>query len=396
MQKYGALVLGLGAMGSATACQLAKRGVKVLGIDRFAPPHSFGSSHGDTRMTRLAIGEGAHYTPLAVRSHEIWRAIEQETGRDLLTVTGGLMISSRARTSRLHVDNFFGNTLAAARHFGIPHRILHASDIRRQFPQFEVRIGELAYFEPDAGYLRPEACIAAQLDLARHHGGEIHANETALGFETRGQEIRLTTNRSVYAGERLVLAAGPWLPELLEAQYAAPFKIYRQVLYWFAVEGPIAPFLPENFPVFIWELQGSGQAIYGFPAIDGELGGVKIATEQYETTTALETMRREVSANEIATMHANSVAPYLPKLDSLCVKAVPCLYTATQDSGFVIDTHPESERVTIVSPCSGHGFKHSAAIGEAVAERIVDGTSRLDLSVFKLERYGPHDSAGSA
>src|SRR2546421_12477398 len=136
MDKYEIMVLGLGAMGSAAAFQLAKRGRKMLGLDQFAPPHSLGSSHGDTRITRLAIGEGEHYTPLVMRSHELWREIERETGADLLTVTGGLVISSTFRTARLHVDKFFSNTVAAAEKYRIPHQILSAQDIRKRFLPF--------------------------------------------------------------------------------------------------------------------------------------------------------------------------------------------------------------------------------------------------------------------
>src|SRR6266566_9974628 len=174
MDKYDVAVLGLGAMGSAAAFQLAKRGRKVLGIDQFTPPHRFGSSYGETRITRLAIGEGEHYTPLVMRSHELWREIEKETGADLLTITGGLVISSIARTGMLHVDQFFSNTVAAAEKYRIPHQILSAADIRTRFPQFHIRDDELGYYEPSAGFLRPEACITAQLQLAGKFGAAIH------------------------------------------------------------------------------------------------------------------------------------------------------------------------------------------------------------------------------
>src|SRR5262245_32171576 len=166
MQRYDTIVLGLGAMGSAALFHLAKRGQNVLGIDRFSPPHTLGSSHGDTRVTRLAIGEGAHYTPLVMRSHQLWRDIEKETGRDLMTTTGGLIISSQSTTSRMHVQDFFGTTVAAAETYGIEHEILDAQAIRRRFPPFNVRDDEIGYFEHEAGFLRPEACIAAQLSLA--------------------------------------------------------------------------------------------------------------------------------------------------------------------------------------------------------------------------------------
>jgi sarcosine oxidase len=387
MDKYEIVILGLGAMGSAAAYQSAKRGAKVMGLDRFAPPHVFGSSHGDTRITRLAIGEGAHYTPLALRSHEIWRQIERETGADLLTVTGGLIISSRAKTAKLHVDRFFDNTVAAAEAHGIAHQILDASEMRRRFPQFHIRDGEIGYYEPDAGFLRPENCVAAQLALARKHGAAIHTDEKILGFAASHDSVIIETDRAKYAAEKLIIAAGAWLPELLEARYAANFKIFRQVLFWFDVAGPIAQFLPERCPVFIWEPQGAAQGLYGFPAIDGPNGGVKIATEQYQRTTTPETVNRAVSPEEISAMYKNYVAPYLPALSPKCIKAVVCLYTVTPDAGFVIDVHPESDRIIIASPCSGHGFKHSAAIGEALAELATEGGSRFDLSAFRLGRF---------
>lgn len=156
MDTYDAVILGLGAMGSAAAYQLAKRKARVLGLDQFAPPHALGSSHGDTRITRLAIGEGTHYTPLALRSHEIWREIEGETGADLLTVTGGLIVSSAASTARVHVADFFANTVAAAQKHGIAHELLESGDIRRRFPQFHIRDGEIGYYEAQAGFLRPK------------------------------------------------------------------------------------------------------------------------------------------------------------------------------------------------------------------------------------------------
>src|SRR5258708_25089417 len=275
MAKYEVLVLGLGAMGSAAAFQLARRGRKVLGIDRFAPPHAYGSSTGEARMTRPAIGEGDHYTPLVLRSHELWREIEKESGADLLTVTGGLIISSIARTAMLHVDRFFSNTVAAAEKYRIPHQILSAQDMRKRFSPFRVRDDELGYYEPGAGFLRPESCIAAQLQLARKYGADIHVNEKVLAFEPSGDDVAITTDRDNYTAAKLIISAGAWLPALMGATYAAPFKVLRQLLFWFDVKGPITPFLPANCPIFIWELQGPEQALYGFPAIHPAQAGVQ-------------------------------------------------------------------------------------------------------------------------
>src|SRR5271168_955765 len=192
MAKYDAIVIGLGAMGSAALYQLAKRGVRVAGFDRFSPPHDQGSSHGDTRITRLAIGEGAHYTPLVKRSHAIWRAIEKETGADLLTQCGELIISSTARKSSIHVEGFFQNTVDAARKFGIAHELLDANQIRARFPQFNVRDDETGYFEPEAGFVRPEACIGAELFLAEKHGATIHRNEPVLSFAPSANGVSVT------------------------------------------------------------------------------------------------------------------------------------------------------------------------------------------------------------
>ncbi|HEY4124444.1 MAG TPA: N-methyl-L-tryptophan oxidase [Rhizomicrobium sp.] len=384
MSRYDVIIVGLGAMGSAALYQLAKRGGRVLGLDRFAPPHEQGSSHGDTRITRLAIGEGAHYTPLVKRSHEIWREIERETGADLLTPCGELIISSKNRKSSIHVEGFFQNTVDAARAHGIAHELLDASQIRTRYPQFNIRDDEIGYFEAEAGFIRPETCIGAQLSLAKKLGAEIRTGETAFGFEPHANGVAVKTDRGVYQADRLIVAAGAWLPKLLGGDFDKIFKVYRQVLSWFAVDSDAAAYAPERFPVFIWELPDSPQGIYGFPAMDG---GLKVATEQYVAVTSPETVNRAVSPEEVEYMHRSYVAPYLKGVTSACVKAKACLYTVTPDAGFILDTLPSSERVIIASCCSGHGFKHSAAIGEVLADKVENRTGSLDLAPFRLGRF---------
>jgi len=388
MKRFETIVLGLGAMGSAAAWQLARRGNSVLGIDRFAPPHEHGSTHGDTRITRLAIGEGAQYTPLAMRSHQIWRELEGETGSTLLVAHGGLVLSSKARTSQCHTDDFFANTVAAAEKYGIEHEILDARQVRRRFPQFRIADDESGYFEPGAGFVRPEVCVRVQLALAAQHGAELHRGEVATAFDASDNGVTVTTDRDTYAADALIVAAGPWLPGLVDASLSRHFTIYRQVLCWFDIDGPVGPFLPANFPVFIWELQGRPQGIYGFPAVDGTRGGLKVATESYFAATTPESVERRVSDGEVRAVYDDYVAPYISGLSSRCVKATTCLYTVTPDFGFVIDALPGATRVVVASPCSGHGFKHSAAIGEALAQRVMDGAARIDLGAFSLMRFG--------
>jgi sarcosine oxidase len=382
---FDTIVLGLGAMGSATVYQLAKRGNRVLGLDRFSPPHARGSTHGESRITRQAIGEGEHYTPLSLRSYELWRQIERETGEDLLTITGGLVISGKGRRGTCHVEHFFDNTIAAAQRFGIRHEILDASEIRRRFPQFHVSGDEVGYYEHEAGVLRPEACVTAQLRLAERHGAEIHRNETVEAFVGRNETVRIVTSSAQYEAARLVICAGPWLTTLLEEEYTSLFKVYRQVMVWFDIGASSDRYRPGTFPVFIWEVQDSEQGIYGFPAMNGPSGGIKIATEQYEYTTTPDSIEGCVE-DEARSLFERLVRPRFPDLTGRVVNAASCLYTVTADSGFVIDEHPKHASILVVSPCSGHGFKHSAAIGEALAQLIVDGRSALSLDHFTMAR----------
>ena len=381
------IVVGLGAVGAAATWQLAKRGAKVLGIDRHSPPHALGSSHGDTRITRLAIGEGAVYTPLAMRSHEIWRDVESRTGEDLLVRTGMLVISSEARRGNLHGSDFFANTLEAARRYRIAHDVLDAATIRRRFPCFEVRDGEAGYFEHEAGYLRPEACVAAQLRLAEEHGATLHRDERVTGIEAHAGGVRVRTDRGHYDAPHAIVAAGPWVHELVPAEFSRHLTVTRQLLFWFDVSPPLSRFTPPEFPVWIWELQERDQALYGFPAIDGPHGGVKVATEQYARSTTPQEVDRAVSDAEKSRIHEDLVAPHLRGVTARCVKALACLYTTTPDFHFLIDRHPRAPAAVVASACSGHGFKHSAAIGEALAQRIVEGASRIDLAPFGLARF---------
>src|SRR5262245_11418019 len=299
---FDTIVLGLGAMGSATLYQLARRGTRVLGLDRFSPPHAYGSTHGDTRITRQAIGEGEHYTPLSLRSYELWRQIERETGKELLSVTGGLIISSTGHRATTHVEHFFENTIAAARKFGIRHDILDGMEMRRRFPQFRIADEEVGYYEYEAGVLRPEECVSAQLLLAERHGAEIHTNETVEKFVEVKGAVCVSSNSAHYEAARILICAGPWLPALLEEGYAKLFRVFRQVMVWFDVSGSIDRFRPGTFPIFIWELRASPQRIYGFPAMNGASGGIKIATEQYDQTTTADSVSRAVDEREIRSL----------------------------------------------------------------------------------------------
>ncbi len=384
-QSWDVIVIGLGAMGAATLYQLARRGVRVLGIDRFHPPHDLGSSHGDTRITRLALGEGAHYLPLARRSHEIWRELEAGTDGTLFRQTGCLVYSSaEGRTPAHGAADFLQTTIDVARDSSIPHEVLNASALQRRFPQFHFAGDETGCYEPSGGLVHPEACINAQLQAARRSGAEIRTGERVLSWCSEGSGVAVETGNCRYRAARLIITAGAWLPQFFPSM-AAEARVYRQVLYWFTTETPVDTFSDSVMPVFIRVPDARAAMFYGFPAIDGPDGGLKIAAEQFDHTCDPDEVNREVSPSEAAFMSA-MVMPHV-RITSDMVRTAVCKYTVTPDFHFVIDHHPDTEKVWFASACSGHGFKHSAAIGEALAQQVTEGRSDCDLGPFSFSRF---------
>jgi sarcosine oxidase len=384
LKRADVIVVGLGAMGSATCFQLATRGVSVIGVDRYEPPHPYGSTHGDTRITRLAIGEGPEYVPLVRRSHELWRELERQTGVSLLTQSGGLILAQAA-------SPFLNQTRASARQYGIVHENLSAAEIGRRFPMFAVGPQTEGHYEPEAGYVRPEAAVRAQLELARRHGARLRFGERVTGWAASGSGVKVRTDGATYEAQQLVLCAGAWLPELFP-EGSDIFAIHRQLLYWFPIREQYERL--RDMPTFVWDFGGAAQGFvhldgfYGFPAVDGPGGGVKVATESYVHTTTPDAQQHPATRSEIDEMYERCIAPHLWGLGAEPLRTVSCLYTNTRGSRFVIDRHPEHDAVLIVSACSGHGFKHSPAIGESVAQWVTEGSSGIDLSAFALSQAG--------
>jgi sarcosine oxidase len=387
------IVVGLGAAGAATLYQLARRGVDVTGIDSHSPPHVFGSTHGDTRITREAIGEGEQYTPLVRRSHVIWRELEAETGADLLTQCGGLVIEAAGGgAAGHHRHDFLSQTIACANRYGIPHERLNAADIAARFPQFRLEGDESGYYEPGAGFVRPERCVDAQLTLAERRGAVVHRDERVLALEPVGGTVRVRTDRGVYEAPRVVLSVGAWVQDFVDPRLLDLFRVYRQVLTWFALRPGVIDHSPGVMPVFIWGLS-DGRAFYGFPAIDGA-GNLKVAGEEFGATTTAATATLGVDPAETESMYADLIGPRMPGVSDHADRAARCLYTVTPDANFVVDEHPDLPGMLLVSPCSGHGFKHSAGLGEAIAQRVTTGRSDADLAPFGMARFAPARAAG--
>ena len=384
---FDTIVIGLGAMGSASLLQLARRGQRVLGLDRFEPPHSLGSTHGETRITRCAIGEGEDYVPLVLRSHEIWREIERETGAELLTECGALILAPGSGSALVHGKaDFVRRTIAAAERFDIPHEVMSPDAVMRRFPQFRLRGDELAYFEPSGGFVRPERCVEAQLMLARSTGAEVRTGQQVTAITPDGAGVCVTTlDGSRFLAAEVVLAAGAWSPGLAGATLAPQMTATRQVLHWFDADDA-ALFAADRCPVFIWMHGNTAeQSFYGFP-VPHDGAGVKVATEQYlDILDDPDLVQRDVARAEADAMFTDHVQGRLVGVRPAALRSAVCLYTMTPDADFLIAPAPENPRVLLVSACSGHGFKHSAALGEAVAQRLT-GSDNGVLEPFAAAR----------
>ncbi|AKS10231.1 methyltryptophan oxidase [Pseudomonas trivialis] len=373
-------------MGAATVYQLAKASVKVAGIDRHHPPHTFGSSHGDTRITRLSVGEGAQYVPIVRNSHRIWRELEALSGESLFEQSGLLVLTSHDDFDPGDETDFTLRTIGLAQTYGIEHEVLDAAQIRQRFPQFaQVADSAIGYYEPGGGFVQPERCIEVQLRLAEQQGATLYKGETVTHISSDEHGVTVTTDQRTLQADKLVVSAGNWAGGLLGAPFDRLLKVYRQQLFWFELE-PGAQLVGAS-PTFIFTHGlGEGQTNYGFPALPGE-GSLKIATAQYHTSSTPETLDRTVSPAQEREMYEQQVQGRLCGVTAKVVKSAVCAYTVTPDHHFIIDQHPTLQHTLVVSPCSGHGFKHSAALGEAFAQWCIRGASELDLSSFSLTRF---------
>ncbi|BAM91338.1 putative monomeric sarcosine oxidase [Bradyrhizobium oligotrophicum S58] len=390
MSQFDVIVIGCGAVGSAAVLHLAKAGRRVLGIDRFQPPHRFGSTHGETRITRAAIGEGVDYTPLAQRSHAIWRELERETGARLFAQCGCLFIPSRdgGEVHGVSSAQFFANIETAARLHGVDGETLSSERLRADYPAFATTAGDRAFLDREGGYLLVEDCVRAELAVAARHGATLLAGRRVTSFRRAADGLTVTMDDGTTASATaLIVTTGPWITELI-APLRRRVHVTRQVLYWFELLSHPERFGPDT-PVFIWDVTGRERAasdIYGFPWLGSPDNGVKIANEVMTGAADPDHVTREVTAEEVAATYETYVHPFLPDLGPRCLRSEVCLYTNASGGRFIIDRDPGDADVIYASACSGHGFKHSPAVGEALAAMAQGETPRVDLSDFTLGR----------
>jgi sarcosine oxidase len=370
---YDVIVVGLGAMGSAAIEVLASRGARVLGLERWRTPHTLGSTHGRTRIIREAYFEHPLYVPLVRRAYERWDELATRAERQLFVRTGGLMIGPPDGT-------LVSGALRSAREHGVAHRLLDHGAMAREYPAFALEPHWTALREERAGLLLPEACVQACLALASQDGAELHADERVLEWRVTRGLVSVTTPRARYQARRLVLAAGPWMPELMGG--IAPLAVERQTFHWFSPHHDPASFGPERCPIALWEHR-PGSLFATFT----DLGdGVKAGVHHEGEITTPDAVRRATTPDEDDAVRA-LLARLLPGAAGTLRETRVCLYTDTPDGDFVIDRHPAHPEVVVLSPCSGHGFKFASAIGELAADLALEGGSRFDLSPFRIARF---------
>ncbi len=368
-------IVGLGAMGSAAAYHAARRGRRVLGFDRYAPPHDRGSSHGETRIIREAYFEDPRYVPMVQRAYVLWRELEATSGLALMRETGGLMIGPEDGV-------LVRGARASAETHGLPYQRLDAAAIRARFPVLAPREDMVAIWEPRAGVLFPETCVRAHLEAAARDGAELHLDEPVESWRQDRAGFELRTARGAYHAEHLVLATNAWL-ERLAPDLGLGLAITRQPLFWFEPRARHAEFAPERLPIYLWEPE-PGRFFYGFPALNGQL---KVAIHLEGAPSDPDAIDREVHDSEVQALR-DRLETFMPNAAGRFVRAVVCMYANTPDGHFVIDRHPEHERVLVISACSGHGFKFSSTIGEIAADLLLEGRTSLDLELFRLRRKG--------
>jgi sarcosine oxidase len=380
---FDAIVVGLGAMGSAAAYHLARRGSRVLGLEARTIAHDQGSSHGESRIIRQAYFEHPSYVPLVVRAYRLWEELEAESGRNLLTITGGLAIGARS-------SSLVTGCMQSARLHGLQHAMLDRATVKLLFPQFVLEANEIAVFEPHAGFLRPEECIRQHLRCAEERGARLQFQEPLISWTAAesGEGVSVVTAKQTYRAQSLVLTAGPWTSAMVPA-LGVPLTVVRRVMFWLRPAAQPSAFDPGVFPVFLWEPE-QGPFFYGLPRVD-KTSEPKAAIHwdagADEETCTPSTIDRTIHPRDEASIRS-VLAPRIPALNGQIARAATCMYTMTPDAHFVIDRHPSHPQVAIAAGFSGHGFKFSPAVGEILSDLALTGKTSSDIALFSASRFG--------
>jgi sarcosine oxidase len=375
MPTYDVAVVGLGAMGSAALHDLALRGKRVIGLERFEPGHDRGSSHGESRVIRMAYFEGREYVPLVRLAYDRWRALEAATGEKVLTITG---IIEAGLPGSLVVEGTLGSAIEHA----IPHEVLRAAEISRRFPAFTLPDSWTCVFQPDGGVLEPERAVCLLVSRAKALGADVRNGVQVVGVEPKGEGVRvvLSTGEAIEAASAII-AAGPWIADLVP-ELKPHLTLTRQPLVWFK---PLDRALvqPDRMPVFL--LETDEDLVYGMPDIAGS--GVKAATHRPGAVLADgDAPRPDADEAEKAAILA-ALKAYIPAAAGPVSRTAACTYTRTPDEHFILGLRPGAPQIVLASPCSGHGFKFASILGEALADLALTGETDKPIGLFSPKRF---------
>jgi sarcosine oxidase len=370
-QRYDSIVVGVGGMGSAALFHLARRGRRVLGLERFAVPHELGSSHGVTRIIRLAYYEDPAYVPLLRRAYELWRELEGRVGEQLLHVTGSVDAG----------PGIFEGSLRSCEEHDLPHEVLTVSELRRRYPAYRLPDETRVLLQPDGGFLVPERCIVAHARQAEDLGADLRVSERVLEWEPSRDGVRVRSERGLYEAERLVLCAGAW-SEAVARVPAGLVTAERQVLGWFE---PLEPelFEPARFPVF--NLVVPEGRWYGFPVFG--VPGFKVGRYHHRGEVVDPDAFDRKPSREDEELLRVLVERYFPAGSGRTASLKTCLFENSPDEHFVLDFHPECPQAVVAAGFSGHGFKFCSVVGEIVADLALAGETRHEIGFLRLARF---------
>jgi len=360
-------------MGSAALCQLACRGLRSTGIEQFEIGHDRGSSHGATRMIRLAHFERPSYVPLMRRSYALWHELEDIVHQRLLHITGIAEIGPPTG------DVILGTRAGA--NADLPSEVLDAQALMRRYPAFKIPHSFVAIFQPDGGFIEASKALAANIAVAKERGAAVRTGEKVIAVEPAGSGVRVVTDRGAITADFAIVAAGPWLCSLFP-ELRLPLTVTRQVIGWFEPQQP-EQFAASRLPAFMFESEYGHH--YGFPAYADK--GIKFAKHHHlgEAVHA-DSYERTVSAQDETAIRA-PLARYLPAANGPMRTTETCLYTMTPDNTFIIDRVPGFPQIVVASPCCGHGFKFAPVVGEILADLVTQGTTAHDIAPFRLARF---------
>ncbi|TVX96442.1 N-methyl-L-tryptophan oxidase [Cohnella terricola] len=371
---YDVIVVGAGSMGMSAGYELSRRGLKTLLIDAFAPPHTEGSHHGDTRLIRHVYSGGPTYVKLALRADERWRELEEETGEQLLVRAGVLNIADPSVYS-------YEGRFRDAREHGVTFEELDAGQVRERWPGVQLPERYRAMYEPDAGYLYSDKCVAAYKKLAIQSGAKLLTGTFVKDVVPSRSFVTVVTDEGEYMAHKVVVSAGAWF-KTLEPFVRLPIRAVRKVVAWFEPSSPA--FDEGRFPGFTFGDENGG--FYGFPSIAGS--GVKIGRHDGgEEWRPGEPLTPFGSLPEDEADLRRALGSFIPGAAGKLLRGAACKYEHTPDEHFIIDTHPVHPNVLLAGGFSGHGFKFASAVGELLANKIELDDWGQDIGRFAVSRF---------